>query len=324
MSRRLLVIDSDPGVDDAIALLVAAASPEVELLAVTTVFGNVPVEQTTENALRVMALAGDGEVPVAAGAEHPLVHPQPPRVHPHHHGANGLGDVELPSARRRVEPTPAVPFLAQLLRATPSPVTVCAIGPLTNIALLILADPVAAERIERLVVMGGAYDGGELISAAEFNIRSDPEAAQRVLSSGLPITVVGLDVTRTSSMDAAAVARIEASGPVGAAAAAMLADSFDLHARVHEGAGVVVHDALAVLEAIIPGILETVARPVSVDCGHGPGRGMTLVDRRPASGSGSDGAARSVSAGVPVRVAECVDVPRAMREIETRLCSYGR
>jgi inosine-uridine nucleoside N-ribohydrolase len=195
------VIDTDPGVDDAIALLVAAASPEVELRAVTTVFGNVSVSQTTENALRILALAGADHIPVATGADRPLVHPQPHRA-AHVHGANGLGGVELPSAQRLAEGTPAVRLLADLLHGSSEPVTVCAVGPLTNLALLVATDPAAAARIERLVVMGGAYGSGNVTPTAEFNVWSDPEAAQRVLTSGLPITVVGLDVTRPTAMDA--------------------------------------------------------------------------------------------------------------------------
>lgn len=311
-----LVIDTDPGVDDAIALLVAVASPEVELRAVTTVFGNVPLEQTTENALRILELAGAGDVPVIAGAARPLVHEQPHRA-AHVHGANGLGGVELPPARAKAKPTTVVRFLAQLLYESSSPVTVCAIGPLTNIALLVAAEPQAAARIDRLVIMGGAYSAGNVSATAEFNVWSDPEAAHRVFGSGLPITMVGLDVTRPTAMDAAAVARIGDSGRVGSAAAAMLAHYLDYYVRVQGGPGVVIHDALAVLEAITPGLLGTVDRRVSVDCGHGPGRGTTLVDRRtgPGSGLGADPGDR----GGLVQVAETVDVARAMSEIEQRL-----
>lgn len=319
MALTPLVIDTDPGVDDAIALLLAAVSPEVDLRAVTTVFGNVPVEQTTENALRILSLAGADEVPVAAGADRPLVHPQPHRA-AHIHGANGLGGVELPRAQRWSDRTPAVRFLADLLYASPVPVTVCAIGPLTNIALLAATDPGASARIGRLVVMGGAYGPGNVTPTAEFNVWSDPEAAQRVFSSALPVTMVGLDVTRPTAMDAKGVHRIGASGPVGAAAAAMLEHYLDFYVRVQGGSGVVIHDALAVLEAIQPGILRTVARPIVVDCGHGPGRGTTLVDRRGVAGqsqAGRDGV------GPTVAVAEAVDVPRALAEIENRLRSYG-
>ncbi|MBA3339914.1 MAG: nucleoside hydrolase [Geodermatophilaceae bacterium] len=319
-TRRALVIDTDPGVDDAIALLVAAISPEVELVAVTTVFGNVSVPQTTENALRILALARAGQVPVAVGAARPLVHPQPHRA-AHAHGSNGLGGVDLPLAHRAAEQTPAVRFLADLLRTAPSPVSVCAVGPLTNIALLVATDPAAAARIERLVIMGGAFGPGNVTPTAEFNVWSDPEAAHRVFSSGLPITMVGLDVTRPTAMDAAAVARIGASGPVGATAAAMLAHYLDYYVRVQGGPGVVIHDALAVLEAITPGLLGTVDRRVSVDCGHGPGRGTTLVDRRGGPGPGPD--VGPLDDAAPVRVAETVDVSRAMAEIETRIRSYG-
>ncbi|MDQ3716740.1 MAG: nucleoside hydrolase [Actinomycetota bacterium] len=323
MSRRLLVIDTDPGVDDAIAILLAIASPEVELAAVTTVFGNVSVRQTTENALRILALAGARNIPVAAGAARPLIHPQPRRGS-HTHGANGLGGVELSPADRRAEPTGAVRFLADLLQASSRPVTVCAIGPLTNIALLVGSDPAAAARIDRLVVMGGAYGAGSTTGVAEFNALSDPEAAQRVLNSGLPITVVGMDVTRQAALDLAAVERIGASGPVGAAGAAMLVHSRTVQESDQRGGGVVVHDALAVLEVIIPGVVQTDPRAVTVDCGQGAGRGRTLAESCPAPRSGPDRGAQLVPQPQPVRVAQTVDSARAGTEIAARLCSYPR
>ncbi len=323
MRRRPLVIDTDPGVDDAIAILVALASPEVELQAVTTVFGNVSVQQTTENALRILAVAGAGEIPVAPGAPAPLVHPRPQRA-VHTHGPNGLGGVELTPADRRAEPTPAVWFLADLLQASSRPVTVCAIGPLTNIALLVATEPAAAARIERLVVMGGAYGAGNLTAAAEFNAWSDPVAAQRVLSSGLPITVIGMDVTRQAALDRASVSRIGASGPVGAAAAAMLVHSRNVQGTDQGGSGVVIHDALAVLEAIIPGVVQTDPRAVSVDCGQGAGRGRTLVESRLTPTSRPDRGPQFVPQPHPVRLAQTVDAARAMTEIEARLRSYPR
>src|ERR671920_1448672 len=229
-----LVIDTDPGIDDALAILLALASPEVDLRLVTTVHGNVELAQTTENALRVLHLAGRSDVPVAAGARSSLVHPQPERAG-HVHGAAGLGGVELPPSPATVDPRPAVVALAELLMTSAEPVTVAAIGPLTNIALLLRVFPDAAARIGRLVVMGGsATRGGNVTAAAEFNVWADPEAAQAVLTAGLPTTMVGLDVTVPTVLTEAGIARFAAAGPVGAQAAAILQQYLD-HARSSYG-----------------------------------------------------------------------------------------
>ncbi|TYP86520.1 nucleoside hydrolase [Blastococcus xanthinilyticus] len=306
--RIPLVIDTDPGIDDALAVLLALASPEVELRLVTTVHGNVELDQVTENALRVLHLAGRSDVPVAAGARASLVHPQPERAG-HVHGLAGLGGVELPPSPAAADPRPAVVALAETLLASPVPVTVAAIGPLTNIALLLAVYPAAADRIGRLVVMGGsASRGGNVTAAAEFNIWSDPEAARAVLGSAVPTVLVGLDVTLPTVLTETGIARFAAAGPVGRTAAAILQQYVD-HARDAYGvAGVVVHDALALTEAIAPGTLGTVRRDVVVDTTLGAGRGQTLVDRRSVS-----------SSATAVEVAETVDSDAAVEFLVSRL-----
>jgi len=303
-----LVVDTDPGIDDALALLLALASPEVDLQLVTTVHGNVDLAQTTENALRVLHLAGRSDVPVAAGARSSLVVPLPGRAG-HVHGAAGLGGVVLPPSPAAVDPRPAVVALAELLLSSERPVTVAAIGPLTNIALLVSVYPDAAARIGRLVVMGGsAGRGGNVTAAAEFNVWADPEAAAVVFAAGLPTVLVGLDVTLPTVLTEAGIARFAAAGPIGAQAAAVLAAYLD-HARNSYGIdGVAVHDALALTEAIVPGTLRTVRRDVVVDTGPGAGRGQTLVDRRAPS-----------SAATAVAVAEGVDSEAAVEFLVSRL-----
>jgi len=305
-----LVIDTDPGIDDALAILLALASPEVDLRLVTTVHGNVELEQTTDNALRVLHLAGRSDVPVAAGAAESLVHPQPERAG-HVHGATGLGGVQLPPSPVAADPRPAVVAMAELLMTSPEPVTVAAVGPLTNLALLLRVFPEAAARIGRLVVMGGsAGRGGNVTAAAEFNVWADAEAAQAVLTSTLPTVLVGLDVTLPTVLDEEGIARFAAAGPIGASAAAILQQYLD-HARSSYGTtGVVVHDALAVTEAIVPGMLGTVRRDVVVDTGLGSGRGQTLVDRRALS-----------TAATAVEVAESVDSAAAVEFLVSRLAS---
>ncbi|MGY1785251.1 nucleoside hydrolase [Geodermatophilus sp. SYSU D00698] len=309
---RPLVIDTDPGIDDALAILLALASPEVDLRLVTTTHGNVSLAQTTENALRVLHLAGRSDVPVAAGAADSLVFPQPERAG-HVHGATGLGGVGLPPSPAAVDPRPAVVALAELLLASEEPVTVAAIGPWTNVALLLATYPEAAERIGRLVLMGGsAARGGNVTAAAEFNVWSDPEAAARVLGSTVPTVLVGLDVTLPTVLDEDGVARFASAGPVGKTAAAILQQYLD-HARTSYGTtGVVVHDALALTEAIVPGTLGTVRRDVVVDTTLGPARGQTLVDRRTVSDSPT-----------AVDVAETVDSPAAVEFLVSRLADLA-
>jgi pyrimidine-specific ribonucleoside hydrolase len=308
-----LVIDTDPGIDDALAILLALASPEVDLRLVTAVHGNVELEQTTENALRVLHLAGRSDVPVAAGAVTSLVHAQPERAG-HVHGAAGLGGVELPPSPASPDPRHAVVALADLLMTSPEPVTVAAIGPLTNIALLLGVFPEAAARIGRLVVMGGsAMRGGNVTAAAEFNIWADAEGAQRVLGSGLPTVMVGLDVTLPTVLTAAGVDRFRVAGPTGATAAAILQEYLDNQQATTGESGVVVHDALALTEAIVPGTLGTVRRDVVVDTGLSAGRGQTLVDQRSVS----------TSLGA-VEVAETVDSAAAVEFLVSRLSSFDR
>jgi pyrimidine-specific ribonucleoside hydrolase len=302
-----LAIDTDPGIDDALAVLLALASPEVDLKLVTTVHGNVELAQTTENALRVLHLAGRSDVPVAAGAAASLVHAQPERAG-HVHGAAGLGDVELPPSPATADPRPAVVALAELLTTSSEPVTVAAIGPLTNIALLLRVFPDAAARIGRLVVMGGSACGGNVTAAAEFNVWADPEAAQAVFAAGLPTVMVGLDVTLPTVLGEDGIARFRAAGQIGAQAAAILQQHVD-HARTVDGRpGVVLHDALALTEVIVPGTLHTVRRDVVVDTGQGAGRGQTLVDRRTVS-----------AAPTAVDVAEKVDSAAAVEFLVERL-----
>jgi inosine-uridine nucleoside N-ribohydrolase len=275
------VIDTDPGVDDAVALLLAMRSPQARLHAVTTVFGNVGLETTTDNALRLLTLGGRTDVPVAAGADRPLVHPQPFRAE-EWHGTDGLGGQadRLPPAAATVDRRDAVTLLADVLGAATEPVTIAAIGPLTNIALLLAAHPGLASRIGRLVVMGGALGGGNTTPAAEFNVWSDPEAARRVLvEESVPTTLVPLDLTMRSWVDAAWLESLAAGGEQGAVLAGVLQHYRVRYRDFYGQDGVVVHDALAVLEAVVPGTLQTTPLPLEVACDHGPARGALIADR---------------------------------------------
>jgi pyrimidine-specific ribonucleoside hydrolase len=277
-----LIIDTDPGIDDAYALALACASPDVDLIGVTTVFGNVGLANTTRNALRVLALYGREDVPVAAGADRPLVHPHAHRAR-YVHGEDGLSGLSdtLPERTKGVAGTDAVSLMVKLLDESPEPVTIVPIGPLTNIALLLAAHPSVQSKIERLVIMGGGLAGGNVTAAAEFNIWSDPEAARRVLvEETVPTTLVPMDLTTRCAVDGAWLDRLAAGGPRGATLVKLTA-AYRSHYKLslgHDGA--VIHDAVAVAEAIRPGLLRTTAIPVEVDCGQGPARGMTIGDRR--------------------------------------------
>jgi pyrimidine-specific ribonucleoside hydrolase len=295
-----LVIDCDPGIDDAVGLALALASPEVDLLAVTTVAGNAPLELTTSNALRLLRAFGREDVPVAAGADRALVriaihNLQPP------HGSNGLGGVDLPAATRSAGGEHAVELLARVLRdAAPRSVTIAAIGPLTNIALLLALHPELAERIDRLVIMGGSTTRGNITPVAEFNVWTDPEAAQRVLAgSGLDICLVGLDVTRQATVDDSTLGAWRATSERGS----LLADMIDGYGD-HGPDGWPLHDALAVAAIVDPTLIESRGAKIEVDTGAGVGRGQTICFVDPPKGKG-------VVLGIPAPDTDPAARPRA-------------
>jgi pyrimidine-specific ribonucleoside hydrolase len=265
-----IVLDCDPGHDDAIALLLALASPEVELHGVTTVAGNQTVGKTTANALRVLELAGRDDVEVAAGADRPLV--REPFVAAYVHGETGLDGSDLPPARGEPVAQHAVDFLAERVGG----ITLVATGPLTNVALLLARHPEV--RPERIVLMGGAIAEGNVTPAAEFNVWADPEAAKRVFASGLDLTMVGLDVTHRALVRTEHKERLRAAGRVGRTVAELL-DFYDrFHREVYGFDGSPIHDAVALAYAFRPDLLETRELNVEVDCESELCRGRTVVD----------------------------------------------
>lgn len=277
-----LLIDTDPGVDDAFAIALAALDPGVELLGVTTVFGNVPVEATTRNAQRVLALCGRDDVPVARGAERPLVHPHPHRAR-YAHGSDGLSgrSAALPEPSSELAAEGAVEQMARQLRAAEEPVTLAPIGPLTNVALLLAIHPELKPKLDRVVIMGGALGGGNVTASAEFNVWSDPEAARRVLTEPeLDVVLVPMDLTYRCAVDLPWLERLEASGPIGAALRELTPDYLEHYTRALGRPAVVLHDAVAVVEAIGPGTLTTEVLPLDVECAFGPSRGAVVADRR--------------------------------------------
>jgi inosine-uridine nucleoside N-ribohydrolase len=272
VSATPILLDCDPGHDDAIALLLALASAEVELLGVTTVAGNQTLDKTTANAIRVLEFSGRTDIQVAAGADRPLLRAQ--YVAADVHGETGLDGPDLPPAQGEPVAQHAVDFLADRIRAAERPVTLIPTGPLTNVALLLALHPDA--RPERIVLMGGAIAEGNVTPAAEFNIWCDPEAAARVFSSGLDVTMVGLDVTHKALFTEAHVGRL--AGRVGEMVAELLRFYGNFHRKVYGFDGSPIHDAVAVAYVLDSGLVETVERNVEIDTDSDLCRGRTVVD----------------------------------------------
>jgi len=305
-----VILDCDPGHDDAIALLLALASPELELLGVTTVAGNQTLEKTTANAIRVLDHIGRPEVLVSAGASHPLVRER--EVARNVHGETGLDGPDLPPASREPGRGHAIDWIAQAVAQSSSPVTLVATGPLTNVALLLARYPELELKLARVVLMGGAIAVGNVTPAAEFNIWADPEAAHRVFTSGLEVTMVGLDVTHQALLTPARVQRLGSAGRAGR----LVADLFAFYSRFHRERygwkGAPVHDAVAVAHVIDETLLEVGQHAVRIDTGPELSRGRTYVDLY-----GSTGWAGNC------RVATGIDGSRFLELLTERISSLG-
>ena len=250
-----VIIDTDPGVDDALALLLAMRSPELKIEAITPVAGNVPLELTLPNALRMVEIAGRTEIPVAAGAKAPLVRRLVTATYAH--GENGLGGAVFPEPTTKPVKEPAAELIRQIVRRFPGEVTLLTIGPLTNIATALNTDPELAGMVRALVMMGGSLSGGNITPAAEFNIYVDPEAARIVFQSGIPITMVGLDVTRKTSLTEEHLRQLQAGqNPVSQAAATIARNAIEHHRERGFVVGPNMHDSLAVAGFLDPSLLK--------------------------------------------------------------------
>jgi inosine-uridine nucleoside N-ribohydrolase len=267
-----IILDCDPGHDDAIALLLALASADLELVGVTTVAGNQTLDKTTANAIRVLEFVGRSDIEVAAGADRPLLREQ--YVAADVHGETGLDGPDLPSPQSEPVRQHAVDFLAERIRGSQRPVTLLPTGPLTNIALLLALHPDA--RPEHIVLMGGAIAEGNTTPAAEFNIWCDPEAAARVFASGLDLTMVGLDVTHKALFTQAHAGRL--AGRVGEMVGELLRFYGNFHRQVYGFDGSPIHDAVAVAHVLDSGLVATVERNVEIETESELCRGRTVVD----------------------------------------------
>ncbi len=250
-----VIIDTDPGVDDALALLLAMRSPELKIEAITPVAGNVPLDLTLPNALRMVEIAGRADIPVAAGARAPLMRRLVTATYAH--GENGLGGAVFPEPTMKPVAAPAAEIIRQIVRKYPGEVTLITIGPLTNIATALNSDPELASMVRALVMMGGSLSGGNITPAAEFNVYVDPEAARIVFQSGIPLTMVGLDVTRRTSLTDEHVRTLEAAqNPVSQAAAKIGRNAINHNRERGYLVGPNMHDSLAVAGFIDPAILK--------------------------------------------------------------------
>ncbi len=285
MSTRI-ILDVDTGTDDAVALMTAALSPDIELVGATVVNGNTVLDSCVENTLRVLDWIGMPDVPVFRGMSRPLARPQATQLNP---ATRIHGDkLDLPGATIAAQPQHAVDWLIDTFLASDGDITLVPVGPLTNIATAMQKEPRILERIPEIVIMGGAHDHGNSTASAEFNIWLDPEAARIVLNSGRPIRMVPLDATHRALVSLEDAERLQALGtPAGEAAYRFISkriEGYDATQPMHRAGAAPVHDALAVCAVIDPTLLTTHLIPVDVETGGELSVGRTVCDFRFRSG----------------------------------------
>jgi purine nucleosidase len=286
-----LIIDCDPGIDDAVALLLAFAHPDwIEVLGISTVAGNVPLETTTNNARKVCELAGQS-LPIFAGCSRPLL--VPPLYADHVHGASGLGGAQLPEPTGSPRREHGVDWLIETLRYATEPIGLATLGPLTNLALAIVKEPSIVPNIAQLVIMGGAIEQGNVTPFAEFNFYADPHAAQIVLNSGLPIVLIPLDVTHQAIATTARRDRIRAIGNRVSETVLMMIEGYGLEEQLNQGwDGPPLHDACVIAYWLRPELFEVKSMAIEIELAGDEigrsrvleeGEGAILVSRGPAN-----------------------------------------
>ncbi|KIT15890.1 nucleoside hydrolase [Jannaschia aquimarina] len=278
MTPMKIIIDTDPGQDDAVAILLALASPEIEVMGITAVAGNVPLSMTEVNARKVCELAGRPDVAVFAGCDAPMTRPLVTAEHVH--GKTGLDGYDLPEPSMPLQDMHAVDWIIETLRTeAPGTVTLCPLGPLTNIGTALDRAPDIADRIARIVLMGGAYfEVGNITPAAEFNIYVDPEAAQIVFRSGVPLTVLPLDCTHKALTTRARNAAFAAAGRIGEVVAGWTGffERFDKEKYGSEGAPL--HDPCVIAWLLRPDLFRGREVNVEIEAQSDLTRGMTVAD----------------------------------------------
>jgi len=273
-----VIIDTDPGTDDAVAILLALSSPELDLQALTVVPGNVPLRQGLENALKVVSVAGRCDVPVAAGAERPLV--QPLLTAEFVHGENGLANLQLPGPACRADARFGPDLIIELVHQHPGEITLVPIGPLTNIALAVRKDPSIVPLVKEVILMGGSLSGGNVTPAAEFNIYNDPEAAQIVFHAGWALTMVGLEVGNMTLFTREHLSRLVPSGSLQNDLAASILKFMVERGEEFGFPGTPLYDPLAVGVTIDRTLALTQPMRVDVETRGEFTRGETVVNQR--------------------------------------------
>ena len=275
--KHKIILDCDPGHDDAIAILLAAHHPEIDLLAITTVAGNQSLEKTTRNALKVCSLANIRHVPIAKGMDRPLL--RPAHHAPDIHGESGMDGPHIPEPDIELDPRHAVDLLIELLLNSDGDITLVPTGPLTNIAAAIRREPAIIPQIAAISLMGGAMGLGNVTPAAEFNIHTDPEAAEIVFGCGRPITMVPLEVTHQALATEAVTTRLRAAQrPVATFAADLLVFFASTYHNVFGFPAAPVHDPCAVAAVIDPTILRAHTMYVAIETGGSWTTGRTVCD----------------------------------------------
>ena len=274
-----IIIDTDPGQDDAVAILLALASPEFDILGITAVAGNVPLALTEVNARKICELGGRPDIKVYAGAIRPMLRQLVTAEHVH--GRTGLDGPDLPAPKMPLQKQYAVDFIVETLMARPTgTITLCALGPLTNIALALVREPKIASRIKRIVAMGGGFfEGGNVTPAAEFNIYVDPHAARLVLESGIPVTLVPLDCTHQALTTKARVEKFRQMKNQAGPATAQLLDFFERFDEQKYGTdGGPLHDPCVIAWLLRPELFTSREVNVSIECESELTMGMTVID----------------------------------------------
>ena len=275
---KKIIIDTDPGTDDAMALMLALNSPELDVRAITVVPGNVVAQQGLENALRMASLANRCDIPVAAGAQHPLF--QKLVTAEFWHGKNGLANIDLLPSKCKVDPLYAPDLIIELVHAAPHEITLVPIGPLTNIALAVERDPSIVPLVKEVILMGGSISGGNVNAAAEANIANDPEAAQIVFQAGWPVTMVGLDVSNKTLLTKKHLEQLaQTHGPINDFIYKIASFLIDLSAKF-DSPGTAMYDPLAVGVAIDSTLVTAPAMHVDVETRGEFTRGETVANRQ--------------------------------------------
>lgn len=305
-----IIIDTDPGIDDTMAILFALKSPELDVVALTTIFGNHFTDITTRNALRVLELAGRSEIPVAHGAEGPLLRKY--KGPPHFvHGHDGLGDAGVAAEPQHLaHHLPAAQFIVETIMARPREITLVPVGPLTNIALALRLEPRIAENVKRVVLMGGTgFAPGNVSPVAEANIHNDPEAAAIVFGAPWHVTMIGLDVTTQVLMDEPYLQELAAAPNPYTDLISKIVSHYQRFHGAHyiSGGAIHTHDPSAIAYLINPELFETVSHRVRVET-HGYADGQVIVDRR---GRWYE--------GVETEIAVRVNAPRLLALFKERL-----